>query len=130
VALSRQQLDELKRIVQFRCLALGGEIMADAARARDNRAGVLAGGGLDRGDVAVAHQVVDLDNAELARDLLELRELEAAESRLDAGTYGQCVDCGEDIGYPRLRAQPEASRCLACQLVHDRSHAHAATPKL
>lgn len=31
------------------------------------------------------------------------------------GTYGICVDCGEDIPVERLRLIPGAIRCVGCQ---------------
>jgi DnaK suppressor protein len=40
-------------------------------------------------------------------------------ARLDAGTYGQCVDCGKPVPEGRLEAKPEAARCLACQSRRD-----------
>ena len=130
MALSRQQLDELKTIVESRCLALDAEIRADTSRARDAAAGTASAGGMDKADVAIAEQTADLGNAELMRDLHELRELQDAQARLATGSYGRCIDCGADIPYPRLRAQPAASRCVACQQRYDSTHAHAATPKL
>ena len=130
MALSRQQFDELKRLVESRCVALAAEIQADTSRVRNDSAGALAGGHMDSGDAAVADQIADLDTAELARDLQELRELEAAQARLDAGSFGKCIDCQEDIEYLRLRAQPGAARCFACQRIHESTHAHPPTPKL
>ena len=130
MALTRQQLDELKHIMESRCLALADEIRAGASRTRDESAGTLASGHLDSGDAAVADQIVDLDNAELVRDVCELRELEAAQARLGAGSFGRCVDCHEEIAYARLLAQPSASRCVDCQHIHESTHAHPATPKL
>jgi DnaK suppressor protein len=35
--------------------------------------------------------------------------------RIKDGTYGECVDCGNNIPYARLHANPSASRCIACQ---------------
>ena len=35
--------------------------------------------------------------------------------RLDAGTYGLCVDCGKKIPDARLKARPEVARCVADQ---------------
>jgi DnaK suppressor protein len=40
------------------------------------------------------------------------QEVEAALGRLDAGTYGICVVCGEAIGDARLEARPSARTCL------------------
>ncbi len=39
----------------------------------------------------------------------------AALARIDDGTYGTCVDCGEPIADERLQARPEVARCLADQ---------------
>ena len=44
----------------------------------------------------------------------------AALHRIDAGTYGTCVDCGTVVPEGRLEAKPEAARCVACQGKLDR----------
>ncbi len=44
-----------------------------------------------------------------------LADIQAALARLDDGTYGICVDCGEQIQAERLEALPAAPRCLSCQ---------------
>lgn len=44
----------------------------------------------------------------------QIAEIEAAISRLDAGTYGVCVSCGEPIGDGRLRVRPAATQCRDC----------------
>ncbi|OLF06775.1 dksa/trar family transcriptional regulator [Actinophytocola xinjiangensis] len=44
----------------------------------------------------------------------ELRELDAAERRLAAGTYGLCARCGDPIGQGRLEALPAATTCIRC----------------
>ncbi len=43
-----------------------------------------------------------------------LADVDAAEARLDAGTYGTCVTCGRDIATERLDALPATSSCLDC----------------
>jgi DnaK suppressor protein len=35
--------------------------------------------------------------------------------RIDAGTYGQCVRCGDDIPVDRLKAMPAAELCISCK---------------
>ena len=45
----------------------------------------------------------------------ELGDIEAAMERVDAGTYGQCTDCGVTIPPARLSAYPTAKRCIDCQ---------------
>jgi DnaK suppressor protein len=57
----------------------------------------------------------DLEFALDARETAELSQVEAALGRIEAGTYGQCIDCGMEIPAERLHAAPAASRCIACQ---------------
>lgn len=46
--------------------------------------------------------------------LSELRMIEAALGRMEAGEFGICVNCGNDIPPERLDAVPHAARCLNC----------------
>ena len=57
----------------------------------------------------------ELEFALDAHESAELNQVQAAIDRLEAGTYGVCIDCGTDIAVARLQASPEAARCLACQ---------------
>ncbi len=56
-----------------------------------------------------------LDNA---RDLLD--RVEAALSKVDAGTYGKCESCGKSIEAARLKALPHATLCIACKRKEER----------
>lgn len=44
----------------------------------------------------------------------QIAEIDAALQRLDAGTYGICVTCGEPIGEGRLKVRPAATQCRDC----------------
>ena len=44
----------------------------------------------------------------------ELKELRAAEVRLDAGIFGLCEACGRPIALGRLRAAPTTRVCVRC----------------
>lgn len=61
-----------------------------------------------------ALQLQAMANAGRERAALELRRIDAALARLEAGTYGACVDCEEPIQAARLEAQPAATLCLHC----------------
>lgn len=50
----------------------------------------------------------------------EAPDLIEALRRVDAGTYGICLDCERDIPLVRLRVRPEAVRCVQCQSIHER----------
>lgn len=94
-----------------------GELKADLNAARQAAQAVHATAQEvhDRKDDAAERAGAEIGNAERARDAAELARVEAALHRLDAGTYGDCLDCGEPIGLERLRVQPAAERCAACQ---------------
>lgn len=46
--------------------------------------------------------------------LAQLEEVDAAEERLVAGTYGICTRCRRPISAGRLEARPSASLCIDC----------------
>jgi DnaK suppressor protein len=43
-----------------------------------------------------------------------LAQIDAAELRLAAGTYGLCDRCGQPIGTARLTARPVTTTCIDC----------------
>ncbi|HEY7540789.1 MAG TPA: TraR/DksA C4-type zinc finger protein [Methylomirabilota bacterium] len=49
-----------------------------------------------------------------------LRDLRAAEARLDAGMYGLCESCSRPISLSRLRASPVTRRCARCAVARRR----------
>jgi len=57
----------------------------------------------------------DLEFALNERETAELDAIAQALARLDAGSFGACTDCGTPIAAERLRATPQAARCMACQ---------------
>jgi DnaK suppressor protein len=82
-------------------------------------------GDLDSGEV----EVINPDRADLAlkfdqreRKIVlgtqvekQIREIEAALKRIEEGSYGACVECGNTIAAGRLKALPYASLCIRCQ---------------
>ena len=48
------------------------------------------------------------------RERAQLRDVDAALTALDAGTYGTCRNCGKTIGAGRLEAIPWAQLCIDC----------------
>ena len=44
----------------------------------------------------------------------ELERIDAALARLEDGTYGDCVECGEPIAEKRLAFDPSAVLCIDC----------------
>src|SRR6478735_1098671 len=60
--------------------------------------------------IAFERAQVDALAADVAR---RLAEIDAAESRLEDGTYGICLVGGESIADERLAARPTATTCVA-----------------
>lgn len=90
----------------------------------------IAGRVADLEDQSLADLLVDVNLAEITRDVREIRAIERALHRLALGTYGTCVSCGQPIERERLEAHPTANRCAACQRAYEHSHATTPTPKL
>jgi RNA polymerase-binding protein DksA len=63
----------------------------------------------------LADAVAEMDVALVIRESHELQDIEAALARIGDGSYGICIDCGGEIGRTRLKADPRAKRCQACQ---------------
>jgi DnaK suppressor protein len=81
-------------------------------------AGIEAPGQMTYGSQAAAASQVFAQQRDLAlRDKAdkELELVEAALARLDDGTFGRCLRCGQDIPAGRLEALPWAAYCIACQ---------------
>jgi DnaK suppressor protein len=60
----------------------------------------------------------------------ELASIDAALLRIEAGVFGLCVDCGDEISMDRLKALPFAIRCEEDARVHEREETgvhHAAS---
>ncbi len=51
----------------------------------------------------------------------ELQQIDAAIARIDAGEYGVCRDCGQEIDPRRLAALPYALLCTECATRRERT---------
>jgi RNA polymerase-binding transcription factor DksA len=121
--LSYEQRQSLEGLLITREKQLEAEITAarEATRLRDSeRTGEVS----DRKESADDQAAEEVAQAETERDIDELRAVQAARLRLNAGLYGQCIDCGEPIAFARLQAQPAALRCARCQTGHEEKATH------
>jgi DnaK suppressor protein len=122
-ALTKAQKQQLQRTLRERREVLVNDLHAGVQRLRSESSLALAAGVPDSGDLSSA----DLDTAiragELARDATELHQVESALQRLSSPEFGLCAECGEPIGFPRLSANPAASRCIPCQDKYEREYA-------
>lgn len=117
-ALSGRELGEVAVALAERAAHLREEIRAKLGEAADS---VLS---TDHqwSDAGGAAAEASVELAEAAREIAELAALRQAEARIDEGNYGLCMGCSEPIPQARLRAQPVALRCVACQEKYERAH--------
>jgi DnaK suppressor protein len=129
-ALTQQQTRRLREALDQRSALLIEEVRTELERSGEEHYIELAGRVRDTGDAAVADVLTDLGAAIVDRQINEIRDIEAARKRIEAGSYGVCIDCGMDIDLERLNAYPTAKRCLQCQNRREKGYAHGGTPRL
>lgn len=99
-------------------------LLAERARLLEERdATIVAPEQMTYGSQAAAASQVFAQQRDLAlRDRADqqLALVDAALERIEAGTFGQCVRCGQAIAPERLEALPWAPRCIDCQRIADR----------
>ena len=108
-------LQAVHQLLKQRERQLEQEVFTAQARGNDDMNDVT-----DRKDEANDRLLAVVGNAEVERDLAELRAIALACERIADGSYGRCADCGVDIDPRRLLAQPTASRCTRCQAEAER----------
>jgi DnaK suppressor protein len=69
----------------------------------------------DTGDQALSSTIEDIRISLHDNELNEYNMIVKALERIENGTYGICVECGNPISEKRLALFPNATRCLACQ---------------
>src|SRR3954451_11625821 len=98
-------------------------LLAERARLLDEIGeAIVAPDQMTYGSQAAAASQVFAQQRDLAlRDRADqqLALVDAALARLDDGSFGQCVRCGEPIATGRLEALPWAPRCIDCQRLAD-----------
>lgn len=74
---------------------------------------------LDQTSVGRLSRIDSLQNQGLTRNLQEreqvmLAHIQGALRRMEKGTYGRCVACGNAVPFDRLFVFPETPTCAAC----------------
>lgn len=54
------------------------------------------------------------------RERVLFRKIEKALKKIEAGEYGTCERCGEEIGMKRLEARPVTDLCIRCKEEEER----------
>lgn len=128
--LTEKQLAELKQKLLDRQRVLVEEVRDKREQAANEGNDEAIGTVGDAGDESVMRMITDLDIQEAGRDVEELNDIETALRRMEDGTYGDCEECGQEIGFPRLNVQPTATRCITDQEKFEKTFAHRSTPTM
>ena len=120
--MNQQQLKAFKDILDRRYRELREQIRHDLEVSDEEQYSELAGRVHDLEDEALADLLVDVNLAHVDRHLEELQQVNAALRRIREGSYGICVDTGEEIELERLRVNPTAIRTREAQERYERNH--------
>lgn len=109
------ELAKVEKRLRERQLALRAEIKAHLRGTGDSGVVGLSSVPAETDDWGVGDELAARDIAEARQLLSALSDVEGALGRIAAGSYGECIDCGEPIAAARLEAYPAATRCVDCQ---------------
>jgi RNA polymerase-binding transcription factor DksA len=119
---TEEQLIRLKAALHKRYLYLQKEIRNELAHTEDISDSELA--------EYINHIPDDIDTALVDRQINEMRELEMSMRYLSELEFGDCIDCGNEIGFERLLVYPSAQRCIQCQTQYEKSFPQESGPSL
>jgi DnaK suppressor protein len=103
--------DEMRALLESRRDELTGLSQATEADRAPVELDQSRVGRLSRMD---ALQGQEMAKAQDVRRGQEVQRVTAALRRLDDGSYGECLRCGDEIAENRLRADPAIPLCIGC----------------
>lgn len=105
----KQNLEEIKKLLLQRKLELEHELtQLSQEKFSDGQV-------QDPGDQALSSTMESLKVSLQDTERAEYNRILQALEKIEDGTYGICVDCGQPISEKRLQSFPNAARCLGCQ---------------
>jgi DnaK suppressor protein len=117
IAVRESRIGELTRTLEDRRRDLWHAVHG---RIRDARADSTNDGEvLDQGESSEVNIQEDIAFALIQMKAETLNKIDAALRRLEEGTYGRCLDCGDEIADTRLRVLPFAVRCTDCEAARE-----------
>jgi|TARA_B110000238_G_C15696929_1_gene256719 DnaK suppressor protein len=74
---------------------------------------------LDQSKVGRLSRIDALQAQQMAQEMIrrrqiQLQKIDSALRRMDAGGYGYCLTCDEEIAIARLNFDPASTRCINC----------------
>lgn len=129
--LTIQQIRKIKESLLSLRNKLTNDIDEDLRQSRESASyGSLVGDVHDRAEESVAAQLSALETEIANRHSVEIHDIDAALERIENGSYGICIDCGQQIGLQRLQVYPVAKRCIDCKRKFEQQFTDSRTPSL
>lgn len=122
MALKPSDANRFRERLRVRDAELRRAIHSALVNNEDKTYAEVAGRVLDSAEQSVADMLADAQILQIEKEVREQTDVIAALARITDGTYGECVDCGDDIDIRRLEAYPTAKRCVRCQTYHESQH--------
>jgi DnaK suppressor protein len=108
ISVARKRLEEMRDDLSRSIAVLQGEHP------------LVRGAAAEAGDAGANLSEADRNQASVELAVGQRAEVLAALARIDDGSYGRCVDCGQPVPEARLEARPATGRCVPCQSKRDR----------
>jgi DnaK suppressor protein len=108
--MSKEQLDHFREILQSWKRDLMVEVDRTVLHMKDEAANFP-----DPNDRATQESEFSLELRTRDRERKLIRKIDEALKRIDDGSYGYCLETGEEIGIKRLEARPVATLCVEAQ---------------
>src|SRR5256885_2259945 len=113
--MDQKSIERFKKSLQAR----HRELRSGAAQAQKNLRIAQHDHGKDEGDRANTSLAREIDLAQKSRERALLGSVDAALKRISEGTFGDCLNCGQEINSKRLEAIPWVRFCITCQELID-----------
>jgi DnaK suppressor protein len=108
--MSKEQLEHFRTILNTWKRDLMQEVDRTVLHMKDEAANFP-----DPNDRATQESEFSLELRTRDRERKLIRKIEEALKRIDDGSYGYCIETGEEIGIKRLEARPVATLCVEAQ---------------
>ncbi|HTU98990.1 MAG TPA: TraR/DksA C4-type zinc finger protein [Luteitalea sp.] len=114
---------ELRLILENRRRELSQELRRQFHDVRAVGPADTAQGVVDAEEASVSDIQEDIEIALMQMKSETLNRVNEALGRLEAGSYGFCYECGDEIAQVRLKALPFALRCKDCEEEREQNEA-------
>ncbi len=112
--MDKQSLERFRKTLKERRDALHLRLSSTKTERGSSRSEIK-----DEGDRANASLAAEMSVMQQSQAENLLKAVNGALDQIDAGTFGQCRNCGQEIARKRLEAIPWTRYCITCQELID-----------